>query len=575
MILGLSSTLPSFKPLAFNKGLNILVAERDKKSSARDTRNGTGKTSMIELIHYLLAEKRNKNDDFHKPELAEHSFSGVFTADGAEISISKSVGPKRDSLALGSEPISASDLRKKLALSWFQLGSDITAQAYSPTFGALFAYSVRKERNGGFASPTLNSSKQLGWDMQVNLAYLLGLDWSLPQKLQKTKDDKKQADALSKMLRSGYLADGQLDLVKMQTRVDLLDGEIDSKRKEVVSATVVNGYRTHETEANRLAQLIKELNEANLRDLDLRDEMDRALGEVEDVDLADVEDLYREVGVFFGNQVKKRFNQVKSFHVQVAANRKAHLSKEREQALERLADRKVDIDRLQSDLAERTEILRSGVAIERLSLLQSELTRLESERTNLKMQIPKLRDVSENQKKLKRKIDGLLDLIEADVLARDEPRKLAVSTFGGISQFLYNEPGQLVMNRSAKEAGLVIETDIAGKKSGGKNHMQVFCFDWTVAEVAQHYGRSPGFIVHDSHIFDGVDGRQIGLALKLAQMKCEALGVQYIVAMNSDDLQKIKAEEEIDGKEIFDPTPNILPVGLSDKEGGGLFGIKF
>jgi|GEM_PF-4883436 len=31
----------------------------------------------------------------------------------------------------------------------------------------------------------------------------------------------------------------------------------------------------------------------------------------------------------------------------------------------------------------------------------------------------------------------------------------------------------------------------------------------------------PGFLVHDSHIFDGVDGRQIGLALRFAQEKCE------------------------------------------------------
>ena len=575
MILSLSSSLPSFKTLEFNKGLNILVAQRDEVSGARDTRNGTGKTSMIELIHYLLAEKRNKNDDFHKAELADHSFTGAFKVDGAEISITKKAGLARDSLTLDGEDISAIDLRRMLGQSWFQLEDGITSQTYSPTFGALFAYSVRKERNGGFASPTLNSAKQLGWDMQVNLAYLLGLDWSLPQKLQRTKDDKKQADTLAKMLKSGYLSNGQLDLGKMQARVDLLDGEIEAKRSEVMSATVVDGYRSHEAEANRLAQNIKELNEANLRDLDLVDEIDRALGEVEEASLADIEQLYQEVGVFFEKQVKRRFEQVKSFHAKVAANRKAHLSKEREQATQRLADRKSDIIRFQADLSDRTEVLRSGIAIERLSLLQSELTRLEAERANLKEQIPRLRDVAENQKKLKRDIESLLDLIEADILARDDPRKLAVSTFGEISQFLYNEPGQLVMNRSAKEAGLVIETDIAGKKSGGKNHMQVFCFDWTIAEVAQNYGRSPGFIVHDSHIFDGVDGRQIGLALKQAQMKCDEFGFQYIVAMNSDDLQKIKAEEEIDGAEIFDPQPYILPTRLSDREGGGLFGLRF
>ena len=266
---------------------------------------------------------------------------------------------------------------------------------------------------------------------------------------------------------------------------------------------------------------------------------------------------------------------MKSFHAQIAENRKIHLSESREQALKRLDDRKLEIIHLQKEIAEKTEILRSGIAIERLTLLQSELTRLETERENLKIQALKLRDVSEDQKKLKRLVDDLLDLIEKDILARSEPRKLAVNTFAEFSRFLYNESGQLVMKRSVKEAGLDIETDIPGKKSGGKNRMQVFCFDWTIATIAQHYRRSPGFIVHDSHIFDGVDGRQIGLALEMAQIKSETFGIQYIVTMNSDDLQKIKTEEENDGEQIFDPAPYILSPRLSDEEGGGLFGIRF
>lgn len=575
MILGLTSSLPTFKALKFGPGLNILVATRHKDSGARDTRNGTGKTSMIELVHYLLAEKRDKHDDFHKEELVEQSFEGTFKSAGKIVTISKKAGLSRDALTLNGVDISPVDLRRTLSVSWFQLTRDITDQFYSPTFGALFAYFARKERNGAFASPTQNSSKQLGWDMQVNLAYLFGLDWNLPQKLQIAKDKKKQTDMLAKMLKSGYLSGGQLDLGKMQTRLDLLEIEIGSKRDEVMSATIIDGYRTHEIEANNLAQVIKGFNEANLRDLDLLDEINHAMAEVEDADISDIEALYQEVGVFFGDKVKKRFDQVLSFHAKVASNRKAHLSKEREHANVRLSDRKSDIVHLQDQLSEKTQILRSGVAIERLSLLQSELTKLETERANLDAQIPKLRDIAEVQKKLKRSIEGLLDLIEADILERDEPRKLAVKTFGEISQFLYNEPGQLVMNRSVREAGLVIETDIAGKKSGGKNHMQVFCFDWTLAEVAQKYDRSPGFIVHDSHIFDGVDGRQIGLALNLAQKKCEELGIQYIVAMNSDDLQKIKNEEMIDDEPIFDPSPYILPTSLSDQEDGGLFGIRF
>jgi uncharacterized protein YydD (DUF2326 family) len=72
-----------------------------------------------------------------------------------------------------------------------------------------------------------------------------------------------------------------------------------------------------------------------------------------------------------------------------------------------------------------------------------------------------------------------------------------------------------------------------------------------------------------------VDGRQIGLALSLAKTKCDKLGIQYVVAMNSDDLQKIKNEEEVSGEAIFDPSNFIMDTRLSDEPNGGLFGIRF
>lgn len=105
--------------------------------------------------------------------------------------------------------------------------------------------------------------------------------------------------------------------------------------------------------------------------------------------------------------------------------------------------------------------------------------------------------------------------------------------------------------------------------------MQVFCFDWLLVETSKRQNRFLGFSVHDSHIFDGVDGRQIGRTLSFAQKKCDELGVQYIVAMDSDDLQKIKQEEETCEEKIFDPTDFIMETRLSNDETGGLFGIRF
>jgi uncharacterized protein YydD (DUF2326 family) len=575
MIVELTSTLETFKPLKFKSGLNILVAERHESSGAKDTRNGTGKTSFIELVHFLLADKRNADDDFHKSEIIGSEFCGKFSDGGSDFLVCKKSSPTNDELKKDGKDITPKSLRKELAIRWFGLNEEDSAPTYGPKFGALFGYFVRKERNGGFASPILNGTSQQGWDSQVSLSYLLGFDWRLPQQLQVKKDQKKDADTLAKMIKGGYLTEGSLDVNKMQARLDLLDTEIEGKRKEVNSASVVDGYRRHEITANELTGRIRDLNEANLEDLDLVEDIELALKEVEDASVADLKSMYEQVGIFFSDQVKKRFEQVEAFHKQVAKNREAHLKREKKNATERLANRKREINELQVSLKDKLTLLRSGMAIERLTLLQSDLNRLEAEQADLRHQLPRFRNVEEDRKRLGREINDLVDLIGQDVLEREGPRKAAVQIFAETSQFLYDEPGQLIVGKSSGVAGLSIETDIVGKKSGGKNHMQVFCFDWLLVEAAIKNDQFPGFLIHDSHIFDGVDGRQIGLALSLARAKCDKLGVQYVVAMNSDDLQKIKNEEEVSGEDIFDPSDFIMDTRLSDEPSGGLFGIRF
>ncbi|MCK4205966.1 DUF2326 domain-containing protein [Brucella pituitosa] len=577
MITEIYSDLKTFKTLTFNPGLNILVANRHETSGARDTRNGTGKTSMIELLHFIVQDRKNPDDDFHKNELIGHRFGANFKQDDSVTAIVRKSNPgkEKDEAFLNGNAIEFKDLRKNLGLEWFNLKEDDSNGLYTPKFGALFSFFVRKARNGAFNSPILNSSDQNAWDSQINLAYLLGFDWRLIQKLQSLKDQKKKADSLASMVKDGYFSDGALDLNKMQSRLDILEGEIERKRGELVSTKVLEGYRDHELAANALTSQIRDLNEANLQDLDLIESIAAGLEEVHDARLADIKALYGQVGIYFSDQVRKRFDEVEEFHRTLTENRQKQLGEERRRAEQRVRDRRQAIDRLQVALSEKLALLGSGIALDRLIRLEAELLGLETEMADLKRQIPRLRDVTDEQKKLKRDIAEQVDLIGQDVNEREEARKFAVQAFAEVSRYLYDVPGNLILGRSKGVSGLEIDTDIVGKKSGGKSHMQIFCFDWVLAEAARKQEKFPGFLVHDSHIFDGVDGRQIGLALSFAQKKCDQLGVQYIVAMNSDDLDKIRREEEASSEKIFDPTPYVMETHLSDDETGGLFGIRF
>lgn len=61
MLRRLSSNDARFKALFFHDGLNILVADTTRSSTETDSRNSAGKSSMVELIHFLLGGSGDKN----------------------------------------------------------------------------------------------------------------------------------------------------------------------------------------------------------------------------------------------------------------------------------------------------------------------------------------------------------------------------------------------------------------------------------------------------------------------------------------------------------------------------------
>ena len=54
MIYEVSSSSPTFRTVRFTDGVNIVVADKGEKSSINNSRNGLGKTTLIEIIHFCL-----------------------------------------------------------------------------------------------------------------------------------------------------------------------------------------------------------------------------------------------------------------------------------------------------------------------------------------------------------------------------------------------------------------------------------------------------------------------------------------------------------------------------------------
>jgi uncharacterized protein YydD (DUF2326 family) len=100
--------------------------------------------------------------------------------------------------------------------------------------------------------------------------------------------------------------------------------------------------------------------------------------------------------------------------------------------------------------------------------------------------------------------------------------------------------------------------------------MEIFCLDHAPFAMWAGREKGPGFLIHDSHLFDGVDERQVANALDLEAATATRLGGQYIVTLNSDIFDSLPLPNTLDRDAI------VVPTRLSDEsETGGLFGFQF
>ncbi len=127
------------------------------------------------------------------------------------------------------------------------------------------------------------------------------------------------------------------------------------------------------------------------------------------------------------------------------------------------------------------------------------------------------------------------------------------------------------MSTTAK--GLLdVQPRLSGDASDGIRSVETFLLDIVCAVAAVSAQRAPGILVHDSHLFDSIDGRQVASCLNIGARLANEFNFQYIVTMNSDFLDSVVMQSE----GAFDPDPYKLEVHLTDRSAdGGLFGFRY
>ncbi|HDR8945589.1 TPA: DUF2326 domain-containing protein [Burkholderia vietnamiensis] len=590
MIISIESSLKTFKPVTFHAGLNVVLSDRTANSTDKQTRNSAGKTSLIEIIHFLLGADCEKDSLFRLNELVEHTFKGTFRIGGELLTVARTgADPSKIFLISGGEE--RTDIPRKLDkaserfyvsnVNWrvflghtmFALPADergtLFEEAYTPTFRSMFSYFVRRRNSGGFISPERQAEKQQRWDWQVNLSYLFGLDWQIPFEFNKIRAREKTLEELKKAVKIGALGSVIGTVAELRPQVTIAEAKANKLRESLKLFEVLDSYKSLSKRAGQIKAEMQALTRETITLNETLEHLEEALKSEQPPQRSDIQQLYAAAGIELPGIALRRFDDVSTFYESVVSNRRIHLEREISDARSRIADVEGGLTLLDKERSDILRMLEGRGALDDFLAMQRELADVEASAASLRERFKAAEALEGESTKLDIDRANLKRKLQEDHHVREKALDEAILIIAEAIAELYDDrAGRFVVE--ATENGPEFRISIEGDRGGGIANMEIFCFDLALLQIVTTRYGGPGFLIHDSHLFDGVDERQVAGALRLGMKISKSLQQQYIVTMNSDIFDRLPIDKSVD------LSAAVLGTRLSDKtEDGGLFGFRF
>ncbi len=582
MITKVSANQDSFNSIEFTPGFNVVLAERTEESKEKDTRNGLGKTTLLNIIHFCLGSKAEKARGLRIKPLEGWDFHLDFRMRNKLVSVSRSVdrpghvkiAPETDCSHWPIKPEIEHRLetyRSKVAewnstLGWGLYDIDVERKKCWPSFRSLLSYDIRRDQ---FTDPFLNNSRQFVWDSQVHNAYMLDLNWRHAVRWQELRDRTKSVNTVRKALREGdnLIANMVGTVGELEYERERLQRQIQRTDAELRQFQVHPKYEEIENDANFLTAKLHDLANHILQLKRLIEFHRRSVEETRPAEAIRVSALYEEAGASLPDLVKRRLDDVRLFHLEVTKNRRQYLENEAARLENELEKAITEQKNLSTRQAKLMKFLDTHGALEDynelLKLNQEQQATLES----IDRQIDQRRQIDNEQSEIKIE-QGRLHLDARRDMDERHSKRLAAEIFNANSECLYETPGALIAD-IVPSSGFKFRVEIEREESRGVSKMKVLCFDLMRAELWSQRDVQPGFLIHDSTLFSDVDERQVARALELGERKSREIGFQYIVCLNSDSLPY---DDFTEGFEI----DKFVRLRLTDNEPAGrLLGIEY
>lgn len=546
----------SFRSATFKDVMSVVLADITEDSTDKDSRNGLGKTLLVEVINFCLGS--GISSTLSKDELKGWIFGLKVEINGASFNFERptaldtmiTISGDLESWPMESEgdslTIKVEDFKRVLGEKIFGI-SYVSGKTHQLTYRNLMSYFMRTHPTA-FVDPFKYLASEKALTTQMANAYLLGLNNEYSYKFFEIETRKKLLSGLQKAATAGMLDEFTGDLGDLEAGKVRLKQKVAQLQEKVASFRVHEEYYSIQDEANEYTRLVHKLvNEINLYEQTIV-QYQESITHEKDISVEDVALVYKDAGVHFSDQLKRKLSEVEEFHRKVVLNRSQYLKDEMSRLRKLIHEKKMAVEKLSRKKEEAMTVLNSHGALDEFSQLQNRVTLFQQQLDDVNIRIDKLNEFNSGMSRIAIEIQELVLAMRQDYNERLDHIEEIITIFNNNSEELYSEPATLSIDIT--NSGYKFGINVLRASSGGVMNMKVFCYDLLIAEVSSRLKGRPIPLVHDSRIFDGVDERQIAKALKLAYKKAKECGFQYICTINSDDVPYEQFDPEF--KRAFD-----------------------
>lgn len=580
MIIRLSSDIPTFREVTFKAGFNVVLADKTESSTDKDTTNGAGKSLLLDLIDFCLGATYRDTRRFARPELAGFTFSLDLLLGGAKVTASRKTDAYDHVLVtildddhrrrvfpdalLPEQSIGIDQWRELLGKMQFGLSPSSGKAHGLPSYRQLLSFFIRTGQEAYSDPFKTHPNSSLGQIAILN-CYLLNLNWEFASRYELLRKKREELSSLKKGVQIDKALGKPVSKGSLEADLQRMSREHAQRQSEIATFRVLEEYQSIQGEANRLTRDLQKQRDELAADKELLSLYQSSLSEEQDVDPELVREVFEGAGALLADSTVEQLDRVREFHNEVVRNRKAFLHSETRRLQQLITDRESVVRKLDSQRAQCLSLLKGSGALDDYYKMQHSIQYLQGRIDDVKRQIQRIEEIQRLERDTKRDSITLDELAAIDWDERSEIRKEASGLFNEISSALYDESGKLVLD---SDGGYRFKIEMRRDASDGIGRMKVFCYDLMLARLWSMKRQSPGFLLHDNLILDGVDVRQRGHSLEQAYYSCQEAGFQYVILLNRD---QVPPDDLLGGLSIDDH----VRIVLTDQVDGCLLGFRY